>query len=51
MPSSNQFTALGPAIVGFQTNGANIQNGAVVAGTELGLQGTGPVAGSGIYAE
>jgi hypothetical protein len=43
MSSDDQFTALGPAFVGFQTNGANIQKGAVVAGTELGVQGTGPV--------
>lgn len=42
MPSSNQYTATGPSIVGFQTDGAHIQTGAAVAGTSLGLQGTGP---------
>lgn len=43
MSSDNQYTALGPAVIGFQTHGANIQKGAAVAGTELGVQGTGPI--------
>jgi hypothetical protein len=43
MPSSNQFTALGPAIVGFQTDGANIQRGAEAAGTQVGVHGIGPI--------
>ena len=42
MASDNRDTALGPAIVGFQTDGTQIQRGAEVAGTELGVQGTGP---------
>lgn len=42
MSSSNQYTALGPAVVGFQTHGANIDKGAEVAGTQMGLVGTGP---------
>ena len=43
MSSDNQYTALGPAAVGFQTDGANIAKGAEVAGTQLGVHGTGPV--------
>ena len=43
MSSDNQYTALGPAAVGFQTDGASIAKGAEVAGTQLGVQGTGPV--------
>jgi hypothetical protein len=43
MSSDNQYTALGPAAVGFQTDGANIATGAEVAGTQLGVHGTGPV--------
>ena len=42
MPSSNQYPATGPSAIGFQTDGAQIQTGAAVAGTSLGLQGTGP---------
>jgi len=33
MSSDTQFTADGPATVGFQTNGANIKRGADLAGT------------------
>ena len=36
MSSDNQFTALGPAAVGFQTNSASIDRGAAIAGTQLG---------------
>jgi hypothetical protein len=36
MSSDNQFTALGPAAVGFQTHGANIATGAFVQGTDKG---------------
>jgi hypothetical protein len=36
MSSDNQFTALGPAIVGFQTDGANIDVGAQIAGSKVG---------------
>jgi hypothetical protein len=39
MSSDNQFTALGPTIIGFQTNGSRIQRGAEIAGTELGIRG------------
>jgi hypothetical protein len=39
MSSDNQYTALGPAVVGFQTDGANIDVGADVAGTKLGAKG------------
>lgn len=38
MSSDDQFTALGPAAVGFQTNGSNIDVGAAVAGTKAGVQ-------------
>src|ERR1700687_5700235 len=45
MSSDNQFTALGPTIVGFQTDGANIDRGAEIAGNQIGVKGTciGPV--------
>ena len=39
MSSDNQFTALGPAAVGFQTNGANIAIGADIAGSQEGVRG------------
>ena len=39
MSSDNQWTALGPAEVGFQTHGANIKAGADVAGTVIGAKG------------
>lgn len=42
MPSSNQFTATGPAQVGFQTDGSRIDRGAEIAGNTLGVLGTGP---------
>jgi hypothetical protein len=48
MSVDNQFTATGPAIVGFQTNGANIQRGAEVAGTVLGVRGIGPTGVAGV---
>jgi hypothetical protein len=38
MSSDNQYTALGPAIVGFQTNGANIERGAEITGKSLGAR-------------
>ena len=38
MSSDNQYTALGRAIVGFQTNGTNIDRGAEIAGNSLGIQ-------------
>ena len=45
MSSDNQYTALGPAIVGFQTDGSNINIGAQIAGNTVGIKGTcqGPV--------
>lgn len=39
MSSDNQFTALGPTFIGFQTNGSNIDRGAEIAGNELGIRG------------
>jgi len=39
MSSDNQFTALGPADVGFQTDGANIKTGADIAGQAIGIHG------------
>lgn len=45
MTTSSEFTADGPALVGFLTEPAkpnDIQRGAVVAGTVLGLLGSGP---------
>lgn len=45
MSSDNQFTALGPAVIGFQTNGANIQTGADVTGKNFGVISKGGLAG------
>jgi hypothetical protein len=42
MPSSDQFTATGPAQVGFQTDGTHIDRGAEIAGTTFGVLGRGP---------
>lgn len=39
MSSDNQWTALGPAEIGFQTHGANIRVGADVVGTVIGAKG------------
>lgn len=39
MGSDNQWTALGPAIVGFQTDGTNIDRGADIAGKLVGIKG------------
>jgi hypothetical protein len=38
MSSDNQFTALGPAIIGFQTDGTNITTGAQITGNVVGAQ-------------
>jgi hypothetical protein len=38
MSSDDQYTALGPASVGFQTHGANIGRGALLIGTQAGAQ-------------
>jgi hypothetical protein len=46
--SDNQFTALGPADIGFQTNGAHITVGADITGNKIGVQGSGPIGVSGI---
>jgi hypothetical protein len=40
MSSDNQYTALGPAAVGFQTNGANIDIGAQISGNTVGVRGS-----------
>jgi hypothetical protein len=39
MSSDNQYTALGPAAIGFQTDGANIDVGADVFGNNIGAVG------------
>ena len=39
MGSDNQWTAIGPAIVGFQTNSASIDRGAEISGNTLGILG------------
>ncbi len=51
MSSDNQFTALGPTIVGFQTHGTNIDVGAEISGNAVGIKGScqGPV-GNGVEA-
>src|SRR6266567_2882659 len=48
MSSDNQFTALGPAVIGFQTHGTNITVGADITGNQIGVQGSGPIGVSGI---
>jgi hypothetical protein len=40
MSSDNQYTALGPAAVGFQTSGANIDIGAQISGNTVGVRGS-----------
>ena len=45
MPGSDQFTAFGPAAVGFQTDGTEIDRGAEIAGNTFGVMGSGTVAG------
>lgn len=41
MSSDNQYTALGPAAVGFQTNGANIDKALRFPGNTIGIRGIG----------
>jgi hypothetical protein len=36
MSSDNQYTALGPASIGFQTDSTNIQTGAAIGGNQIG---------------
>lgn len=45
MSSDDQFTALGPAAIGFQTDGTNIDRGADVAGQSTGVAGRGGTVG------
>lgn len=39
MSSDNQFTALGPTEIGFQTNDTNTRMGASITGGEVGVRG------------
>jgi hypothetical protein len=39
MSSDNQFTALGPAIIGFQTDSSSIDRGAEIFGRDVGVEG------------
>src|SRR5271169_5352423 len=41
MSKDNQFTATGPTIIGFQTDGTRIDRGADISGNEFGIKGTG----------
>ena len=41
MSTSDQFTAFGPAAVGFQTDGTEIDRGAEIAGNTFGVLGSG----------
>jgi hypothetical protein len=50
MSSDNQFTALGGAAVGFQTNSATIDRGADIAGNSMGIHGS-CVSGIGVFGE
>lgn len=40
MSSDNQYTALGPAAIGFQTDGGNIDIGARISGNTVGIKGS-----------
>src|SRR5450755_748722 len=44
MSSDNQYTALGPAVIGFQTFGSEIDIGVDAGGNKVGVHATGPVA-------
>ena len=44
MSSDNQYTALGPAVIGFQTFGAEIDIGVDAGGNKVGVHATGPTA-------
>lgn len=48
MSSDDQYTALGPAVIGFQTFGTEIDVGVDAGGNKVGVHATGPVA---IYGE
>jgi hypothetical protein len=50
MSSDNQYTALGPAIIGFQTSATNIDVGAEISGNKAGIRGS-CVAGIGVRGE
>ncbi len=39
MSSDNQYTALGPAVIGFQTDSSSIDRGAEITGRDLGIRG------------
>jgi hypothetical protein len=41
LSSDNQYTALGPAIIGFQTDSSSIDRGAEIVGKVLGIRGQG----------
>ena len=43
MSTSDQFTAFGPARIGFQTDGTEIDRGAEIAGNTFGVLGSGTV--------
>ncbi|QNK79832.1 hypothetical protein [Nakamurella sp. PAMC28650] len=44
MSSDNQYTALGPAVIGFQTFGTEIDIGVDAGGNKVGVHATGPTA-------
>lgn len=44
MSSDNQYTALGPAVIGFQTFGTEIDIGVEAGGNKVGVHATGPIA-------
>lgn len=47
MSSDNQYTSLGPAVIGFQTNSTSIDVGADIAGNAVGIRGKCSGAGDG----
>jgi hypothetical protein len=49
MASDEQFTALGPTIIGFQTHGTNIDKGASITGNQVGVEAHGNN-GNGVHA-
>ncbi len=50
MSSDNQYTALGPAIIGFQTDATRIDRGADIFGNEFGIRGA-SANGAGVIGE
>jgi hypothetical protein len=53
MSSDNQYTALGPAAIGFQTYSTDIDTGAQISGNSMGIDAKGPIGvrGTGVQSD